>query len=612
MRLRTRQEILNIWRAALSYSYREGRWVWGGPFGSNCVSDSEQLLTIIMPATHLTSMELDRPDLHTVGDVADALSALGSPFAIADKLVGALTEFHERYLDDNDDPVFSAETYLMPMDGSPDPVTPQQSQLDIVDSMSMSITLTLGALSIAQSLRQATTNRSTHARCDRLTTLASSRLTAAMAGLLRSFGVRTFARQSRESEHLSGLLTQSSRAPHLVVAEFYESMNHLRSSLRKELSLGAGTSIEDLEDPDVLFDCGWSWGVIDGAAPVTLAGHAGERVGIAENLPHLYFTVVAMEGIQDLFSSRIRMLGLLDETQQRLATALQLRWEWTQTFWASAATWGPGRWPLEDLPWSTPEDGESDYLTLWLTTLLLFGPARERQSRAIRDRIHLLLSELANRGRVTRRPSISDSGLLLHAPGLRIPLRGIDHDGGPPLGMDVSSFAPMLLKRVFDLAQLTDTVEARSRALDLADAIWDHLQTRRLAAPLIGEGLWDQPRGAYPDLSDWFETPSWYHTERVIEALVMSTHVVTGAPVPNPELGALTRGLLIEADHLLDQLRLSGLATQADMPRRLSASIAKLDRARDLVDLRPGAAQVLATDALRELDEVAAASDPTA
>lgn len=612
MRLRARQEILNIWRATLNCSYQDRKWVWGGNFGSNSVSDAEQLLTIILPAVYLNSMELDRPDLHTADDVADALSALGSPFAVVDKLVEVMTEFHERYLNDDGDPVFSAITYLVPAEGSPDPATPHQNQLDIVDSMSMSITLALGALGIAQSLRQTTTNRATHDKCDHLTTLASSRLTAAMAGLLRSFGVRTFARQSRESDHLGGLLNQSMRAQHLVVAEFYESMNHLRSSLHKELSLGVGTSIEDLEDPDILFDCGWSWGVIDGAAPVALAGSPGERIGIAENLPHLYFTVVAMEGIRDLFSARIRMLGLLDETQQRLASALQLRWEWTQTFWSAAATWGPDRWPLEDLPWSTPEDGASDYLTLWLATLLLFGPARERQARAIRDRIYMLLSELANRGRVTRRPSPSDSGLLLHAPGFWVPLRGVDRGGGPLLGMDVRSFAPMLLKRVFELAQLTDTVEARSRTLDLADKIWDHLRTRRLAAPLLGEGLWDQPRSAYPDLSDWFDTPSWYHTERVIEALVTSTNIVTGPPVPNPELSTLTRGLLIEADHLLDQLRLSGLATQADMPRRLSASIAKLDRARDLVDLRPGAAQVLATDALRELDEVAAASDPTA
>jgi hypothetical protein len=477
--------------------------------------------------------------------------------------------------------------------------------------MSMSVTLALGALSIARSMRQATANQAVRTKCDRLEDLASARLTGAMAGLLRAFGVRTFSKHSAEARHLAQLVNQGARSAHLVLGEFYESLNELRSSLRKELSLGASAPIDDLEDPDTLFDCGWSWGLIDGAAPVSLAPGVGERPGVAVNLPHLYFTVVAVEGIQDLFSPRIRMLGLLDEHQQRLAAALQLRWEWTGTYWSTVATWGSGRWPLEDLPWSTLENEESEYLTLLLATILLFGPARERRSGVVRERAMAILEELANRGRITRRPLSHDSALLLHSPGLWIPLRGIDKHGGPLLGLVLRSYSTMLLKRVLDLAQLTDTVEARSHSLSLADAIWDHLQQRRLQAPLSGEGLWDQPQRVYSEVSDRFEAPSWYHTQRVIEALVMSTHVITGVPIPNLGLHALAEGLLTEADHLLDQLRLSGVATTADMPRRLSGSIAKIDRARALLlEHRPGAAHVHVSDALRDLDEVAAASEP--
>jgi hypothetical protein len=595
----------------LNYSYQDGSWVWGGPLGRNCVSDAEQLLTVIQPATSIPSLRVDRPDLQTAADVVEVLRALGSPFAIAEKLVDAMVEFHEHYLDDAGQPVYSGSTYLVSAESIVPAATPQQAELDLVDSMSMSITLALGALTIARSVRQATANHTVRTKCDRLENLASVRLTGAMAGLLRAFGVRTFAKNSGEAQRLAQLINQGSRSPHLVLAEFYGSLNELRSSLRKELSLGASAPIDDLEDPDTLFDCGWSWGLIDGADPIGLAPGIGERSGVAVNLPHLYFTVVALEGIQDLFSSRIRMLGLLDEHQQRLATALQLRWEWAGTYWSAVATWGSGRWPLEDLPWSTLENEESEYLTLLLATILLFGPARERRSGVIRERALAILEELANRGRITRRPLSHDSALRLHSPGLWIPLRGIDKHGGPLLGVILRSYSTMLLKRVLDLAQLTDTVEARSRSLGLADAIWDHLQQRRLETSLSGEGLWDQPQRIYAEVSDRFEVPSWYHTQRVVEALVMSTHVITGAPIPNPELQALAEGLLTEADHLLDQLRLSGLATTADMPRRLSGSIAKIDRARALIlEQRPAAAHVHVADALRELDEVAAASEP--
>ncbi len=61
---------------------------------------------------------------------------------------------------------------------------------------------------------------------------------------------------------------------------------------------------------------------------------------MAEARPYLYFTVVALDGIQDLFSERTRILGLLDEEQQRLARALQLRLDLTRQFWAKIATFG--------------------------------------------------------------------------------------------------------------------------------------------------------------------------------------------------------------------------------------------------------------------------------
>ena len=65
-----------------------------------------------------------------------------------------------------------------------------------------------------------------------------------------------------------------------------------------------------------------------------------QREGHALDAPYLYFTVVALDGIADLFSARTRLLGLLDEEQQRLARALQIRWELTQAYWAAIASFG--------------------------------------------------------------------------------------------------------------------------------------------------------------------------------------------------------------------------------------------------------------------------------
>ncbi|MFD0664423.1 hypothetical protein [Thermocatellispora tengchongensis] len=76
--------------------------------------------------------------------------------------------------------------------------------------------------------------------------------------------------------------------------------------------------------------------------------------GSAPNLPFLYFTVIALTSIADLFSERTRVLGLLDDDQQQLANALQRRWDLTQAYWARIAMFGRGRWPLEDIPGAPP------------------------------------------------------------------------------------------------------------------------------------------------------------------------------------------------------------------------------------------------------------------
>src|SRR6202041_33442 len=134
--------------------------------------------------------------------------------------------------------------------------------------------------------------------------------------------------------------------------------------------------------------------------------------------------VVALDGIQDLFSERTRILGLLDGEQQRLARALQLRWDLTSQFWARIATFGGGQWPLENLPWRTTDGAESDYYSVLLASILTEGAASAQLADVDVDRIGRLLDELANRGRITRRPLADDPAIELHVPGMRLRLVG--------------------------------------------------------------------------------------------------------------------------------------------------------------------------------------------
>src|SRR5262249_6675631 len=158
--------------------------------------------------------------------------------------------------------------------------------------------------------------------------------------------------------------------------------------------------VSDLDSPDRLFECGWSWGIVRDAPMIETTEKIGEqRNGVAEERPYLYFTVIAMDALEELFSERTRILGLLNEEQQRLARALQLRWDLTRSYWATVASFGTvagGQWPIEDIPWRTTDGEESEYFTLQVTSLAVKGLTLQRGSDADLVRIGTVLGELAN------------------------------------------------------------------------------------------------------------------------------------------------------------------------------------------------------------------------
>jgi len=611
MEIQTRRQILEIWRAAVDYSYHDGKWNWGGRSGPNSISDAEQLLTILYPATAVESLKVDSVD-QTADDVRDYLRSLGNEIDIPRRLVDFIREYLTTYLVDGT-PDFSGDSYFQADEEDGGEVQDGQRKLHVVDSFSMSVTLCLATLGFLRIYRQSLQSQKMLARIDEVEALASQRLTAAMVGLLRSFTVNTFDPGAEPGQAMCAMINQTGVANEVLVSNLLQDLTQIRAGLRQELTIGSGQVAEELDNRGRLFECGWSWGVVDGAPEISYATNVGHQaVGVAEARPYLYFTVVALDGIQDLFSERTRILGLLDEVQQRLARALQLRFDLTRQFWSKVATFGAGRWPIEDLPWITTDGRESDYYSVLLTSIVVEGIGTEKVTDVDVERIGRLLEELGNRGRVTRRPMKDDPAIELHIPGMQLRLIGSEKVGeGPRLQWTVSSYTLLVLKRLLRVAELLEDTAARIRFLDLADLMWTHVERRRMSST-AARGLWDEPTQVFPNMPfPAYGVPSWYHTERVIEVLVAAANVTQAAVTS--ELTEYAQQLLAEAEHLFDQERLRGTNDTGEQMRESFQVIgAKLRRARELLRDRPATASVLAGDVLRELDTLDAARQDTA
>ncbi|BCY14385.1 SCO2524 family protein [Actinoplanes sp. L3-i22] len=623
MRIEPRQHLLETWRATVESSWRDGEWHWGGRDGSNSISDAEQLLCILLPATQVTPFALDRPNA-TDDAMLDALRPLGDEKTIPMHLIRIATDYFNRYLDaeNGNRPVFSGGSYFRaPGD---DKLADEQLGRDIVDSFAISVTLSLASIGFVRIFRQSVTKTNLRRELRNLERLASARLTAAMVGLLRSFSTHVFESDDAPGKILLQTINRSGVPSKTVVNQFRTALQETIASFG-EVLIGSGQT-ENLESANALFECGWSWGIVKNAPTVELeykdssaASTTGKAViveaedreeigpqpeGIAENKPYLYFTVVAIDAIEDLFSERTRVLGLLNEEQQRLSRALQLRWDLTLTYWATVATFGGGpSWPLEDPPWQTTDGLRSEYYTLLVTSIVVKDLVRKRGSDTRLARIGAVLTDLANESRVTRKHRAEDTGIRLHHPGLEVNLEGsaVDSPDDTRASWFVGEFATLLLQRCVVIAGLLSDVEERAILLRLADRVWDHLARRRLEGKLHRR-LWDQPSNVFEELSD-HEEPSWYYTERVVVGLISTANLLSQEPLVNDRLVVRAYDLLHEAEHLYDMERMRGSAEASlEVMDVLTEIQDKLERARAIARSRPGAATALVNWILMELD----------
>jgi hypothetical protein len=604
MRIQPRQQLLEIWRATSRTSLENGEWQWGGRDRSNSISDAEQLLCLLAPATEVAAFRLDRPD-QTAEDILEALRDLGDSVEIPRRIIRVLTEYMQRYTDSSGTPIFSGDSYFAAPDAA-HPPTRDQLALDMVDSFSTSVTLTLATIGFVRVFRTVVTREDILVEIAALESMASTRLTAAIIGLLRSFSVFVFDADSEEGRRLCRTVNQAGLPERRVVDEVREALREIRAGLR-DVTIGLAP-VAGLENPNRLFECGWSWGVTKDAPEIDTVEKVGEqRRGVAQAAPYLYFTVLALDGIEDLFSERTRILGLLNDEQVRLARLLQQRWDLTQQYWSIIASFGEGRWPLEDLPWQTTDGRESDYFSLLVTSVMVQDLPGRRASTADLDRVGLILTELANRARITRRPFEDDPAVHMHSPGVEFELVGTEEPGGPRLSWVCSDFAPLLLRRATRIASMLRDTESRARLLGLADQVWDHLVSRRIKEGTARD-LWDQPSGAFPASQEHYKLASWYFTARVVQCLVTAANMVSNRPLPSELLARIAKDLLSEAEHLFDQELLHG-STEAGPAMRATLQEVRtnLRRAGSIIFDRPGSALVRTQEALLVLDRLAAA-----
>ncbi|MCM3882078.1 SCO2524 family protein [Frankia sp. R82] len=603
--------MLELWQAASAYSHQKGEWQFGGRAQPNSTADAEQLLCLMYPATAEASyFRLEQPD-RTGKDVAQALQALGEPIEIPQVLLRAVSTFMRRYSDEDGLPVFHGGAYLQATQAG-HILSPEDRRIDIVDSMSMSITLCLATLGFFKEYRRTGIRRAQLLRdVEWLENAASTRLTAAMVGLLRSFTVHTFSPTSTAGAALLRTVDQDGYSEEQLLARLRASLNSIRADLPE--ATDGTTGLDGLENENHLFECGWSWGVVHGAPAVEAdLPESAQKPGRAVARPNLYFTLSALDGIADLSSERTRRLNLLTSTQQSLSRRLQLRWELAQRYWSAIADFGDRRTALADIPWQ-PTDragGESPvtdhYYSLQVAGMVIENLHQRRPAENELASIAQILAELAIRARVTRRASQQETAVEMHVPGLEIPLA--EADGKPVvLAWRVTDFATALLKRTMRLVLLARSAELRQQLLDLADEIWGHVEQRMiLDGP--GAGLWDDPRRPFPGLPDEAGEPSWYFTERVVECLVAAVSVIDMSPVTNVAGISAARTMLSEADHLYHRELLNGALNAGGAMRAELEDVAiQIDRARAAVERRPGTAQAILLEVLRRLNSLEAA-----
>lgn len=515
MTLQPHREILEFWRAAARFSFREGAFVWAGSQGDS-LADAEQLLSILHPATQLPRYRLDVPE-RSDDEALTALRLLGDRHSVPLRLIRAQTAYMTRYRDAAGKPTFTVG--LGP---------------DCVESFAVGLRLSLVAIGFGRVYRSEVTDPDSVAEALRLEELATVRLTAALVGLVRSFAIRAYDDDSPDGQVLHRLVGQEYRDPKAVLSEYQSERAEARARILEDVTIGSVAPGNARDLP--YFDCGWTSAVAAGAEEIeTTAGdRVAQRPGTAAPVPDLYFTWVALDAITELTSPRTRVLGLLEEDQSRIAQSLQLRQELARFHWAQLAMFGDHRWPVERLPWAG-SGGDGDYASLLVATIA----AAEVGARAGNNDLafaYLLrvLARLAARHRIVRPPHATGSPSTIAVEGHRL-----------PDGHRAPDFAVVLFDALLRAAADTSNEQLRGELTGLADLVWEHIRHG--------------------------ERPSWRDVRRLTASMTTAAGLADGLGRAGPPLGFVHQ-LLADADAAFESLPEADrepLAPRLDRARRI-------------------------------------------
>jgi hypothetical protein len=170
------------------------------------------------------------------------------------------------------------------------------------------------------------------------------------------------------------------------------------------------------------------------------------------------------------------------------------------------------------------------------------------------------------------------------------------------MGLRINDFSPLLLKRVAQVAGLTNNPQVRDRLLALAVSVWDHLTARRMAGG-DAEGLWDDPGRVFPTLNGSASgKPRWNITYRVIEALVTAAGSITRREARSPVLTDMAAEMVSEAEYQLNQRLMRTPALNSPPHNSLQQIRRTLQRARELMAQQPSVSIALCVGAVGQLD----------
>ncbi|MEZ0113205.1 hypothetical protein ABH920_007235 [Catenulispora sp. EB89] len=602
LRTNPRQHILDTWRAFARSTFSSGEWAWGGRYASNSISDAEQILVLLYPATEVPGFRLDRPDA-IEDDMLAVLRPMGSGLDIPMRMLEALETYVARYTDE-DGPTFSGGSYLLTEEPGAE-VKPEQLDFDVTESYSISVTLCLSAKGFLREFQRTVERRDLQSRIDTAILAMDTRLTAAMVGLLRSFVVNVLDPDSVAEAVLLRTVSQGRVVGRTLTQDLRDQLQPVRDKL-PELTFGLPAENERMlrDYPERFFECGWAWGVAQDATDIDLPSAEGvnQPHGVAESRPVLHFTVNALDGLSDLFSVRTTRQGLLTSEQQSLREALSLRWGLALQYWATIATFGAGpRWPIEDVPWQSTDGQSSPYFTELVLSIVALSQQGGGNTGTIGKSV-AVLEELGQRGLVSRRAAEDDRGVLLHEPGVLMPLKGSEKEG-PALAWSYNGFAATLGKTALRVARVSTSRRNRARLIEITDAVVEHLLARRHQQP---DGLWDHPANLYPGVATAPATPAWDMTERAIEVFVAAATLISAPPLADQGQVDEATAKIAEARHILDQERLTTPTAGGSQEQKLLREAEQsLNRAERLIAERPATAAALADKVLRDLDQLA-------